>query len=137
MSARSSLAELITAAAPTTWDVIPYPTKLAPLDRHGKPVAIVIEQRTLQAGKTSPTATEIPVDVELTVWVIVDASLGRDRNDVEDILEDAAFEMIRILEQLPDDNWDGVATRNQYDEQKPAYDFTIRAQGSITQEDTP
>jgi|GEM_PF-5106876 len=137
MSARSSLAELITAAAPATWDVIPYPTRLQPLDNDDKPVAIVIEQRTLTAGNTSPTETEIPVDVELTVWVIVDASLGRDRNEVEDLLEEAAEGMIRILEQLPDDNWDGVATRNQYDEQKPAYDFTIRAQGSITQEDTP
>lgn len=138
MGARHDLRDLIAASAPDTWDIIAYPTQLNQLDDPSKPVAIIIEQRTIAAGRTSPDDVHgIPVDVELTVWVIVDASLGGDRDQVEDDLEVAAEQMIRILEQLPDQVWDGTATRNQYDPQKPAYDFTIRATGALTPEETP
>lgn len=137
MGARTDLAALISAAAPAGWDVIPYPTQLQPLDNPDKPVAVVIEQRAITAGRTSPDPNGTPVAVELTVWVIVDASRGDDRADVEDRLEEAAEALVLIFEELPDDMWDGTATRNQYDPQKPAYDFTIRAAGALTQEETP
>lgn len=136
MSARSDLRDLIAASAPEGWDIIPYPTQLDPLDNADKPVAIVIEQRTLTAARTSPDENGIPVDIELTVWVIVDATRGNDRPEVEDRLELAAEQMIRILEQLNEQSWDGTATRNQYDPQKPAYDFTIRAHGALIPEET-
>lgn len=137
MGARHDLRDLIVAGAPDHWVVIGYPAQLNTLDDPSKPVAIVIEQRTITAGRTSPDANGIPVDVELTVWVIVDASLGGDRDDVEDRLENAAEQMIRILEQLDEQSWDGTAGRNQYDPQKPAYDFTIRAHGALIPEETP
>lgn len=137
MSARSDLAELITAGAPDTWEIYPYPLQLGTFEDATKPVAVVIEQRTMTAGRTSPDENGIPVDVELTVWVIVDATRGDNRAQVEDQLDDAAEQMIRILEAIPEQNWDGTATRNQYDAQKPAYDFTIRAAGAITQEEQP
>ena len=135
MSARSDLKDLITASAPAGWEIYGYPTQLGPFEDASKPVAVVIEQRTMTAGRNSPDDENgIPVDIELTVWVIVDATRGDSRDEVEDELEDAAEQMIRILEAIPDQWWDGVATRNQYDTQKPAYDFTIRAAGAITPE---
>lgn len=138
MGARHDLRDLIAADAPAEWDIIAYPMQLPPLDDPAKPVAIIIEQRTLTAGRTSPDEVNgIPVDVELTVWVIVDATHGDTREQVEDLLEDAAEQMIRILEAIPEQSWDGTATRNQYDPQKPAYDFTIRAAGALTQEEQP
>lgn len=138
MGARHDLRDLIALSAPAEWDIIGYPTQLNALDDPAKPVAIVIEQRTITAGRTSPDDAGIPVDVELTVWVIVDASRGDDRDEVEDRLEAAAEQMIQILEQLPEQVWDGTANRNQYDPQKPAYDFTIRATGALTpEEETP
>lgn len=137
MSARTDLRDLIAAAAPSDWDVIPFPAQLGPLDDRRKPVAIVIEQITIASARTSPDASGIPVDVELHVWVIVDATRGDDRGEVEDRLEAAAEQMIRILEQLNEQVWDGTANRNQYDPQKPAYDFTIRAQGALITEETP
>ncbi|OJU42020.1 MAG: hypothetical protein BGN97_04500 [Microbacterium sp. 69-10] len=138
MGARHDLRDLIAASAPDTWDIIAYPTQLSPLDNPAKPVAIVIEQDTIASGDTSPDDEHgIPVTVTLNVWVIVDATLGSDREQVEDDLEAAAERMIRILEQLPDQWWDGTANRNQYDPQKPAYDFTIRAAGALTPEETP
>lgn len=138
MGARHDLRDLIAADAPADWDIIGYPTQLAPLDNPHKPVAINIEQRSITTGRTSPDeAGNIPVLVELTVWVIVDATRGADRDEVEDRLEAAAEQMIRILEKVPDQWWDGSATRNQFDPQKPAYDFTIRAAGALTPEETP
>lgn len=138
MSVRSTLRDLIAADAPAGWEIYPYPLQLGSFEEADKPVAIVIEQRTLTAGRNSPDAENgIPVDVELTIWVIVDATRGDDREQVEDQLEEAAEQMIRILEALPDQSWDGTATRNQYDTQKPAYDFTIRAAGALTQEEQP
>lgn len=136
MSARSDLRDLIAADAPEDWEIIPYPTQLNTLDDPRKKVAIVIEQRTITSGRTSPDADGIPIEVELVVWVIVDATRGDDRDGVEDRLEAAAEQMIRILEQLPDHVWDGSTTRNQYDPQKPAYDFTIRAHGALIPEET-
>lgn len=136
MSVRSALRDLIAGHAPDTWEIYPYPLQLQPFEDAAKSVAIVIEQRTLTAGRNSPDAENgIPVDVELTVWVVVDATRGDDREQVEDDLEAAAEQMIRILELLPDQSWDGTATRNQYDPQKPAYDFTIRHPGALTQEE--
>lgn len=135
MSARTDLRDLIAAAAPAEWDVIPYPTQLDPLDDAAKPVAIVIEQITIASARTSPDDAGIPVDVELHVWVVVDATRGDDRGEVEDRLEAAAEQMIRILEQLDEQVWDGTANRNQYDPQKPAYDFTIRAHGALIPEE--
>lgn len=132
MGARHDLKTLIADTAPDDWEIYGYPTQLGPLDNPAKPIAVIIEQRTITAGRTSPDETGIPVDVELTVWVLTDATLGDDRDAVEDRLELAAETMIRILEQLPEQVWDGTATRNQYDPQKPAYDFTIRANGALT-----
>ena len=137
MSARSDLRDLIAADAPDDWEITAYPAQLGPLDNPAKPIAIVIEQIAIAAGRTSPDAKGIPVSVELHVWVIVDATRGDDRDEVEDRLEDATEQMIRILETLPEHNWDGTANRNQYDPQKPAYDFTIRAEGALITEETP
>ncbi|QMU97981.1 hypothetical protein FVO59_12795 [Microbacterium esteraromaticum] len=137
MGARHDLRDLIAAGAPDGWEIFGYPAQLNTLDDPTKPVAIVIEQRTITAARTSPDANGIPVDVELTVWVIVDATLGETREEVEDRLELAAEHMIQILEQLDAQTWDGTAGRNQYDPQKPAYDFTIRAQGALIPEETP
>jgi hypothetical protein len=133
MGARHDLKTLIQESAPTDWEIYGYPTQLGPLDDPTKPIAVIIEQRTITAGRTSPDDENgIPVDVDLTVWVLTDATLGDDREAIEDRLEAATEHMIRILEQLPEQVWDGTATRNQYDQQKPAYDFTIRAHGALT-----
>lgn len=135
MSARSDLADLIQASAPDTWEIYPYPLQLGTFEDASKPVAIVIEQRNIGASQFSPDGVEIPVAVELAVWVVVDATRGDSRADVEDLLEDAAEQLIRILLKLPDDSWDGTAERTGYDAQKPAYQFTIRAAGAITEEE--
>jgi hypothetical protein len=134
MSARSDLAALIQGAAPATWDVIGYPARLRTLDDPAKPVAVVIEQRNIASGATSPDANGIPVAVTLAVWVIVDAARGDNAGETEDELEAAAETMIRILEPLPDHVWDGDAARDAYDNQKPAYLFQIRAAGALTEE---
>jgi hypothetical protein len=134
MSARATLAALIADAAPNTWDIIAYPTRLAPLDDATKPVAIVVEQRNVAAGGFSPDGVSIPVSVTLAVWVVVDATRGANPDEVEDELEAAVEQMVRILTPLPEHVWDGNATRDAYDNQKPAYLFTIRADGALTEE---
>ena len=135
MSARSALAALVRDAAPETWDVIDHPKHLPPFDDARKPVAIVIEQRTYTAGRFSPDGARIPIDVALLVWVVVDGSRGDDEGDLEDELEAAAEQMIQILEPLQGHAWDGTATRDNYDEQKPAYQFPIAAPGDLTPEE--
>lgn len=137
MSARSDLAGLIAAVAPDTWDVIPHPTRLRTFDNPAKPVAIVIEQHAIQSGPFSPDGVAIPVEVALAVWVVVDGSRGEEAGPIEDQLEDAVEQMIRILEPMPDHVWDGTAERGSYDDQKPAYQFTIRAPGALTTEVQP
>lgn len=134
MSARSALALLIQERAPESWEVIPYPTKLAPLDDSAKPVAIVVEQRGIASGSTSPDGVVIPVSTLLAVWVVVDGSRGEGPAETEDRLEAAAETMIRILEPLPEHVWDGESSRDAYDNQKPAYLFLIRADGALTEE---
>jgi hypothetical protein len=134
MGARHDLKTLIAAAAPDTWEIYGYPTQLTPLDDATKPIAIVIEQRSITAGTFSPDGDSIPVAVEIAVWIVIDASTGRDRDELEDELEAAAEQMIRILLPMPNDVWDGAAERTSYDAQKPAYQFTIRAAGALTQE---
>lgn len=135
MSARSALAALIRDAAPDTWDVIGYPTRLRTFDDPNKPVAVVVEQRGLATGSTSPDDNGIPISTTLAVWVVVDGSRGDNPDVVEDELEAATEQMIRILEPLPEHVWDGEATRDAYDNQKPAYLFTIRADGALTSEE--
>lgn len=135
MSARSDLAGLIAAVAPDTWDVIPFPKRLRTFEDPDKPVAVVVEQRTVAAGQFSPDGVSIPVQVELAVWVIVDATRGDEEWLVEDRLEEAVEEMIRILTPMPEHVWDGTAARDEYDPQKPAYQFTIRAAGALTPEE--
>jgi hypothetical protein len=135
MSARSDLGGLIAANAPDTWDVIPYPTRLATFEDPAKTVAVVIEQRGVSSGNTSPDDNGIPVAVTLAVWVVVDGARGDGADAIEDDLEAAAEAMIRILEPLPEHVWDGEATRDAYDQQKPAYLFTIRAAGALTPEE--
>lgn len=137
MGARGDLKTLIEAGAPATWDIIGYPTQLGVLDDPAKPIAIVIEQRNVAAGKFSPDGDSIPIDVELVVWIVVDATQGDDRDELEDLLEESVEQMIRLLVPMPNDNWDGTAERTSYDTQKPAYQFTIRAPGVITQEEQP
>jgi hypothetical protein len=134
MSGRSQLADLIAASAPETWEIIPHPTRLRPFDNPAKPVAIVVEQRAIQSGKWSPDGVSIPVETAFAVWVIVDGARGADAGPTEDDLEAAAETMIRILEPLAAEVWDGTAERGSYDDQKPAYQFTIRAAGALTQE---
>lgn len=134
MSARSDLKAELEPHAPDEWEIFAHPIGLGPLDDPAKPVAIVIEQRQIAASRFSPDE-EIPVDLSLVVWVVVDASLGDDYADVEDRLEDAAETMIRLLEPLRDTGWDGTATREAYDDQKPAYQFPISAVGAITLEE--
>lgn len=136
MTARSQLRDLIQDKAPDTWELYPHPVNLAPLDDPAKPVAIVIEQRSVTAGAFSPDGNGITLAVELSAWVIVDGSLGDDLDVVEDRLEEAVETMIRILEPLPGHVWDGTANRDTYDDQKPAYTFTIRAAGALTTEET-
>lgn len=135
MTARQQLADLIAASAPETWEIIPHPTRLRPFDNPAKPVAIVVEQRGIQSGKWSPDGVSIPTEVALAVWVIVDGARGADAGPTEDNLEAAAESMIRILEPLSDEVWDGLAERDMYDDQKPAYQFTIRAGGALTTEE--
>lgn len=135
MSARSELADLIKATAPDTWDVIAYPTRLTTFDDASKPVAVVVEQRAIASGNTSPDENGIPVAVTLAVWVVVDGARGDNPDVIEDDLEAAAERMIRILEPLPEHVWDGETTRDAYDNQKPAYLFTIRADGALTPEE--
>lgn len=134
MSARTDLADLIAQDAPDTWEIYAYPASLAPFDDATKPVAVVVEQRTIAAGTTSPDANGLPVGVELLVWVVVDGALGDNPADLEDTLEAAAETMIRLLEPLHGHEWNGDAIRDNYDTQKPAYQFTIRATGAITEE---
>ncbi|KZE91181.1 hypothetical protein [Microbacterium sp. TNHR37B] len=136
MSARSDLAELIAPDAPDTWEIHAHPVNLLPFDDPQTTVAVVIEQRSMTAGNTSPDGNGMPIAVELMLWVVVDGSRGDDTPDVEDLLEDAAATMIRILEPLPTHVWDGAATRDAYDNQKPAYQFTIRASGALTLEES-
>lgn len=135
MSARSDLAGLIAAAAPGSWNVIPFPTRLTTFDDPAKPVAVVVEQRGIASGTTSPDGNGIPVAVNLAVWVVVDGARGDNPDVIEDDLEAAAETMIRILEPLPEHVWDGEGTRDAYDNQKPAYLFTIRADGALTNEE--
>jgi hypothetical protein len=135
MSARSDLAGLIEAVKPATWTVYPYPANLGPFEDSSHPVAIVIEQRTILSGATSPDDNGIPVGIDLIAWVVVDGTRGDSLADTEDLLEQAAEQMIRILEPLPTHVWDGTAARDQYDPQKPAYQFPIRAAGALTPEE--
>lgn len=133
MSARSDLRDLIaTDPAASSWEIYPYPVKLAPFEDATKPVAVVIEQRNIVAGTFSPDDSGIPVASDIALWVVVDATRGDSAEHVEDQLEDAALDVIRILQRLPEDNWDGTAERTSYDPQKPAYQFTITAAGKIT-----
>jgi len=132
MSARSVLADLIRAGAPADWDVIGHPTRLGPFD--DKRVAVVVEQRGFASGNTSPDANGIPASFNLAVWVVVDGTRGDDVDALEDELEAAAEHMVRLLEPLPTHVWDGEATRDNYDNQKPAYVFQIRADGAFTPE---
>ena len=135
MSARSDLGALIEAGAPDTWVVIPYPTRLTTFDDPTKPVAVVVEQRAFASGNTSPDDNGIPISVTLSVWVVVDGARGDNSDVIEDELEAAAQQMIRILQPLPEHVWDGEGTRDAYDNQKPAYLFTIRADGALTPEE--
>lgn len=137
MSARSQLADLIAAGAPDTWAIHRAPRSLAPFDDPAKPAAILIEQANITAATTSPTAAGIPVDLELWVWAMVDSSRGDDADALEDALEDVLEGMVAILAELPEHVWDGAAERTNYDEQKPAYRFTIRAAGAITPKENP
>lgn len=136
MSARSDLAGLIREHMPDSWQLHDHPIGLLPFDDAGKPVAVVIEQRSITAGTTPPAGDQLRVGVELALWVVVDGSRGADSGDLEDQLEAAAEQMIAILEPLPEHVWDGAAVRDAYDAQKPAYQFTIRAAGALTQEVT-
>jgi hypothetical protein len=134
MSARSDLKTLIAEHAPATWELYGYPTQLGVLDDPNKPIAIVIEQRNITTGEFPPDGESIPVVVEIALWIVVDATTGRDRDELEDELEQATEQMIRILLPMPENVWDGAAERTSYDAQKPAYQFTIRAAGALTQE---
>lgn len=133
MSARTQTADAIKAEAPATWDVRSAPTRLRAFTDPAKPVAIVVEQRDISADRFSSDGERIPVIVTLAVWVIVDAARGDSSDAVEDDLEAAAETMIRILEPLAGPVWDGTAERTGYDEQKPAYQFTLKVAGYITQ----
>lgn len=135
MSARQQLADLIRQNAPETWEVFGHPAKGAELTNFqfaAKPVAIVVEQRSIQAGQFSDDGVTVGVGVILGVWVVVDGARGGTPADVEDTLEIAVEEMVKLLAPFPDHVWDGVAERNSYDEQKPAYLFTITAAGDLT-----
>lgn len=132
MSARTDLAGLIDASKPAGWKVHPQPINLPPLDDPAKPVAVVVEQRELATGQFAPDGATIPVQATLAIWVVVDGSRGDSPGDVEDRLELAAEQLVRILEPLPDHVWDGTATRSAYDPQKPAYLFEISAAGALT-----
>jgi len=135
MSTRSEVADKIRAEAPDEWDVHDVPLRLRSFTDATKLVAIVVEQRGLVASPFSSDGVEIPVEVNLSVWVIVDASRGEGADVIEDRLEDAAEQLIRIFEPLAESVWDGTAERTSYDEQKPAYQFPLRFTGTITQEE--
>lgn len=134
MSVRSILADSIRADAPDSWDVLDVGQRLRSFTDSTKNVAVVVEQRGIATQRFSSDGERIPVEVTLAVWVVVDASRGQDTGDVEDLLEEAAEQMIRILEPLESSVWDGTAERTAYDEQKPAYQFTVTFAGHITQE---
>lgn len=134
MSARSDLYDLIAPAAPVSWEILPYPTRLRTFDDPAHDIGVIIEQRTIQTGDYSDDPNSLPVVVELALYVIADGSRGDDLNTIEDRLEAATEQMVRILAQLPDHVWDGQAVRDTYDDQKPCYTFTIRAAGALTQE---
>lgn len=136
MTARAALKQAIAPHAPATWEIYDYPTRLRTFDDPAKPVAIVIEQRGLKLGRFSADENGTPIDVELMVWVVVDAARGDDLDVIENDLEAAAEHMLRILEDLglPDHVWDGTANREDYDDQKPAYQIPITAAGALTPE---
>lgn len=129
------MAEKIAVDAPADWEIHHVGVRLRSFSDPEKLVAIVVEQRGLVASRFSSDGVEIPVEVNLSVWVIVDAARGDSSEVVEDRLEEAAETMIRILDPLTDSAWDGVADRTAYDEQKPAYQFNLRFAGTITQEE--
>lgn len=135
MSARSDLASLIEASAPDTWEIVPVGQRLRAFTDSGKPVSIVVEQRGLESDRFSSDGERIPVVVTLAVWVVVDGARGASANDTEDLLEAATEDMIRIFEPLTLHVWDGTAERTAYDEQKPAYQFSLKVAGHITQEE--
>lgn len=132
MNARKALAELIRPHAPETWAIYDYPANLAPFDDPAKPIALVIEQRAIEAGQTSPDENGIPVRVELYAWVVVDGSRGVDRGGLEDTLEGALEDLLDVLSTLPQHVWDGRAERANFDPQKPAYRVTITGPGTLT-----
>lgn len=134
MSARSDLKALLEPRAPEGWDIFDYPTRLRTFDDPTKPVAIVIEQRTYKLGRFSADENGTPIDAELLVWVVVDGARGDDLDEIEDDLEAALEQLIQILEslELPAHVWDGTATRDEYDDQKPAYQLSLTAAGYLT-----
>lgn len=135
MSVRSELAAAITAdeSKPPRWEIFDRPRRLPPFTDPSWDVAIVIEQRGLMASRFSSDGVEIPVEISVSVWVVVDGSRGDDDGTIEDRLEEAAEAMIRILEPLAAPVWDGTAERTSYDEQKPAYQFPLRVIGKIVE----
>lgn len=135
MSTRSEVADKIRLEAPEGWEIHHVGLRLRGFTDPEKLVAIVVEQRGIAAARFSSDGVEIPVDVTLAVWVIVDAARGDSAEVIEDRLEEAAEELIRIFEPLGEAVWDGTAERTSYDEQKPAYQFTLRFTGTITQEE--
>jgi len=134
VTARSSLAELITKDVPDEWLVLPYPDALRTFEA-SQPVAVVIESTNVAVGETSPDGDSIPLVWTLTVWIVVDGSRGDTVDVIEDRLDDALETVIRCLSALPAHVWDGTADRTAYDTQKPAYRLTITAHGTITQGD--
>src|SRR5690606_5893138 len=128
-------ADLIRDAAPDSWAVYGYPIKLPPFDDASKPIAVVVEQRSVTSGAASPDGQRIPVELELLVWVVVDGARGDSEEQTEDELEAAAEAMIRLLEPLPTHTWNGAATRTEYDPQKPAYQFVVALGGALTEEE--
>lgn len=134
MSVRSELADKIRLEAPEHWEVIDVGKRLTSFTDSSKTVAIVVEQRGIATQRFSSDGERIPVEVTLAVWVVVDGSRGQGPADVEDLLEESVEQMIRILEVLAESVWDGTAERTGYDEQKPAYQFTVTFAGHITQE---
>lgn len=141
VSARSVLADLIRADAPDTWQVYGYPIKggaISTAMTAAQPVAVVVEQRTIAASRFSATPESIPVELGLTVWVVVDGTRGETAEVIEDRLEGALESLIRILSSLPDHLWDGTAERSTYNEQQPAYSFLINnATATIEESETP
>lgn len=133
-SVRKQLADRLRPDLPVGWDLVDRPKRLGAF-LPGVLVTIVIEQRGLATDRFSSDGESIPVQSELAVWVIVDGSQGTDEGELEDRLELAAEWMIRELEVLVDEAWDGTAERGAYDAQKPAYQFPVRVTGTIEQTD--